>query len=212
MTKPRTATEVKLSQPIKVEIIKQQETSKMPPWMPKAVLIITLFLLIISIFGLGMLIFIHDSTSTKNNDITILQDWPSLSCLRDPFTVTVIVQNQGTTPLGGFLTLSINPVATVGLETDGATTVKVENLAPGASFTQNYNLTPLSYPDKGFLTLSASFADKIENPPVVSTPEGKIRLINVPYLQTVLKWLLSGSGLIAMLTGLFWDQLKKDFE
>jgi len=208
--------EVRLSKPIVVKILPEEKRAETPPRFAKAAAVLSIFLLLLSLMTMGLFV-LDTAVEDFSFDRSVLPAavtvaWPRWASVHDPFTVRVVLHNQGAGNLNGFMDLVFEPANALSLEAGGTTSAQVVELAPGASQTQVFTFTPLA--GQAFAPLSFPIQWKIvlrDGTNTVETGSGSISVLNIPRLQTLLAWLLGGSGLTAALTGLFWEQVKRGF-
>jgi hypothetical protein len=211
--KPSAPIEIKLSKPISVKIIPDEKEADAPPWFAKAASLVSVLLLLLSLITMGL--FVLDfGVADYEFDQTILPaaltiDWPHWTSVRDSFTVKVVLHNKGKDNLNGFVNLVLDPPNTVGMEEDGMTSVEIKELSPGASLTRTFKFVPLS--GQGASPINLKVVVQNGTTTLEAAGNWQISVINIPRLQSLLAWLLGGSGLVATLTGLFWDKIKKVF-
>ena len=209
--KTSTASEIKLSQPILIKIQAEEKTSVPTSGLYKLAFILVTFLLVTSLVGIGFFVL---GTTVDNLDFdqniipaSVTVDWPRWVSVQDPFKVKVILHNNGQVPLNGNLDVILTPSASLGMEENGITSVKFEELSPGNSLTQVYHFIPLELPTTKVFDIKVVLRDGTNTLEIQNNR--KISVVNIPRLQVLLQWILGGSGTFAALSALFWDQLKK---
>jgi len=209
-------TKVAFEQPITVRIEPEEKESEEKPdgtlsWLQKIAFGLAIFLAILALLS-NWFFVINTGVQPVTFDAipaVVTVDWPHWASLKDAFTIKVLVQNTGATPLNGRVDLILAPAEFTSLLESGMTSIEIKELAPGASSTQIFTLVPLrTPPDRSF-----TFDVRVKNQTVEQATQAawQVNVIGFPRLQALLAWILGTGGLVSTLTGLLWEQVKKAF-
>ncbi|MBI5715435.1 MAG: hypothetical protein HZC38_18710, partial [Chloroflexi bacterium] len=119
------------------------------------------------------------------------------------------LQNNWSAPITATVTVVFDSTAPVSAVLDEKTSVTIEKLPSGSQTTRRIKFLLNDRP----LNNEIAFQVKVESPEGLgnSTPRGTINATPlIPMLNRLLTF-LTGSTVLAGLSGLFWDQIKKLF-
>lgn len=200
-------------QPLHIHLDKDPSPSP-HPWGRKAAVAVValLFLLISSAAAIALPTRNSSQTATLEAPPGTLQvtlDMPAWATLRDPLPINVTVAYTGSVPITRTLSLALEPGTGVALANDGTATIKIVDMPPGGVYSHTFTFLPLASPPERTLYPRILLQDG-RTAQVVSSPDWRLSVLPAPaHLRAILDYLLTGSGLLGILTALFWERLKK---